>query len=84
MARTTHEYLLEKYGPTLTWQQASNETGIFWMTIRNMCLRGEIKTPRAGKKWVLTTKAIAEYLDGEAVPKETVVQFTKQGHRKIV
>ena len=60
---TTYEYLLQKYGTTLTFQQASEETGLFWQTIREMCLKGDIKTPRAGRKWVLTTKALAEYLD---------------------
>ena len=28
-----------------------------------MCQRGEIKTPRAGYKYILTTKAIADFLD---------------------
>jgi len=59
----TYEYLLQKYGARLTWQQASAETGIFWQTIREMCLRGEIKAVKAGRKWMLTTKALAEFLD---------------------
>ena len=62
---TTHEYLLQKYGTTLTFQQAAQELKLHWQTIREMCLRGEIKTARAGRKWVLTTKALAEYLDGQ-------------------
>ena len=60
---TTYEYLLNKYGPRLTWEQASEITGIYWSTIRTMCQRGEIKTPRAGYKYILTTKAIADFLD---------------------
>ncbi len=81
---STHEYLLQKYGVTLTFEQASAETGIYWQTIREMCLRGDIKTTRAGRKWVLTTKAIAEYLDNGA-PKETVVPIRgRTPHKKIV
>lgn len=60
---TTYEYLLNKYGTTLTFQQASKEIGVYWQTIREMCLRGDIRAARAGRRWVLTTKALAEYLD---------------------
>ena len=82
---TTHEYLLHKYGTTLTFQQASEEIGIYWQTIREMCLRGDIKAVKAGRKWILTTKALAEYLDGKK-GEETVISlgFTKKGHKKIV
>lgn len=82
---TTYEYLLHKYGVTLTFQQASEETGIYWQTLREMCLRGEIKTVKAGRKWILTTKALAEYLDGSTKQEEVVpVIRTGLGHRKIV
>ncbi len=81
---TTHEYLLQKYGTTLTFQQASEEIGIYWQTIRNMCLRGDIKAVRAGYRWVLTTKALAEYLDN-GTEKETVNPIrTRSGYTKIV
>lgn len=82
---TTHEYLMNKYGTTLTFQQAAEETGIYWQTLREMCLRGDIKTPRAGRKWVLTTKALADYLDGETQKEVEVITLrTGRGHRKIV
>jgi hypothetical protein len=83
---TTHEYLLQKYGTTLTFQQASEETGIFWQTIREMCLRGDIKTVRAGRRWILTTKALAEFLDNGKIKKEELgpVKMTGYGHKKIV
>lgn len=83
---TTHEYLLQKYGTTLTFEQASEEIGLHWQTIRVMCLRGDIKTARAGRKWVLTTKALAEYLDNSSKKEETVIPIaiTPNGHRKIV
>ena len=81
---TTHEYLLQKYGTTLTFQQASQEIGLHWQTIREMCLRGEIKTIRAGRKWVQTTKALAEYLDGVKKEKETVSPLNRGTRRKIV
>ena len=81
---TTHEYLLQKYGVTLTFQEASEETGIYWQTIREMCLRGEIKTAKAGRKWVLTTKALAEYLDN-AIKREAITPIRDYArHEKIV
>lgn len=81
---TTHEYLLNKFGSTMTFEQASKEIGLHKQTIREMCLRGQIKTIRAGRKWVLTSKALAEYLDHET-RKETVVPIkTGLGHKKIV
>lgn len=81
---TTHEYLLQKYGPTLTFQQASEITGIYWQTIREMCLRGEIKTPKAGRHWVLTTKAISDFLDNGVSDQKEIAQPTPFVKRKIV
>ena len=81
---TTHEYLLKKYGTTLTFEQASEEIGLHWQTIREMCLRGDIITVKAGRKWVLTTKALAEYLDGATKPEPIVCMRTKAAYRKIV
>ena len=82
---TTHEYLLQKYGTTLTFQQASKELHLHWQTIREMCLRGDIKTVRAGRKWVLTTKALAEYLDNSSSKEPTIsLGYTQKGHRKVV
>lgn len=80
---TTHEYLLQKYGTTLLFQQASEEIGIHWQTIREMCLRGEIKTARAGHKWILTTKALAVYLD-TVIEKTNINSTEKQDKRKWV
>lgn len=60
---STYEFLLEKYGVTMTFQQAKDELGLHEQTIRMMCQRGDIKTARAGRKWVLTSKAIADYID---------------------
>lgn len=80
---TAYEYLLNKYGVTLTFEQASEEIGLHWQTIREMCLRGEIKAIKAGRKWILTTKALAEYLDN-GVSTETIIQIPQGRHRKIV
>lgn len=85
---TTHEYLLQKYGTTLTFEQASQEIGLHWQTIREMCLRGNIRTPRAGRKWILTTKALAEYLDNSAQQEEqkevTRIPSKRVRHERIV
>ena len=81
---TTHEYLLQKYGTTLTFEDASKEIGVYWQTIREMCLRGDIKAVRAGRKWVLTTKALAEYLDNSKQENEVIPIRSRSSHKKIV
>ena len=60
---STYDYLLGKYGTTLSFQQAKEELGLHEQTIRMMCQRGDIRTARAGRRWVLTTKAISDYID---------------------
>ena len=80
---TTYEYLLQKYGTTLTFEQASREIGLYWQTIREMCARGDIRTVKAGRKWILTSKALAEYLDN-GKQEEAPRQALYARHRKIV
>lgn len=84
--KTTYEYLLQKYGTTLTWQQAAAETGMFWQTIQMKCRTGEIKTPKNGYRWILTVKALAEFLDNTSSkqPDPMPVQLARNGHPKIV
>lgn len=60
---TTYEYLLQKYGISLTFQQAAKELGLHWQTVRIMCARGDIPARKAGRKWVLTTRALATFID---------------------
>ncbi len=62
---TTHEYLLQKYGTVLTFQEAAKEIGVAWQTVRNLCLQNKMFALRAGRRWILTTKALADYLDGK-------------------
>jgi len=82
---TTHEYLLQKYGTTISFKDASKEIGLNWQTIRQMCLRGDIKTVKAGRKWILTTKALAEYLDNERQREEFVaISQGRSRYKKIV
>ncbi len=83
---TTYDYLLEKYGTTLTFQEASRELGLYWQTIRVMCARGDIQAIKAGRKWILTTKALALYLDNgkqEHIPIQTLYAKYSR-HKKIV
>lgn len=78
---TTYEYLLRKYGTTLTFQQAAEELGLYWQTVREMCARRDIPAIKAGRKWVLTTRALATYIDeGSQAP----VFTSRSGIRKIV
>lgn len=80
---TTYEYLLQKYGTTLTFEQASKELGLHWQTIRVMCARGDIPAIKAGRKWVLTTKALATYIDEGSQAPIIPPQRNRQ-YRKIV
>lgn len=74
---TTYEYLLQKYGTTLTFEQAAKELGLYWQTVRVMCARGDIPARKAGRKWVLTTKALAIFIDEGP---QTRIPFSS-GHR---
>lgn len=80
---TTHDFLLQKYGTTLSFEQAASELRLHPQTIRMMCQRGDIKTSRAGKKWVLTTKAIADFLDSTSVGKAAPLRVRKE-HSKVL
>ena len=79
---STHSYLLEKYGVTLTFEEAAYETGLYWQTIREMCARGEIAAIKAGSKWILTTKALAKFLDNG--PQKQVANIRQNLIKKIV
>ena len=81
---TTHEYLLNKYGATLTYQEASQVTGIHWQRVRNMCLRGEIKAVKGGRHWIITAKALADYLDGITATETMSMTKISRGYKKIV
>lgn len=80
---TTYDYLLQKYGTTLTFEQASKELGLYWQTVREMCARGDIPARKAGRKWVLTTKALATYIDEGSQAPIILPQRNRQ-YRKIV
>jgi excisionase family DNA binding protein len=59
----TYEYLLKKYGLTITFKEAAAELGVYWENIRKLCKRGDIAAQKVGKSWLLTTKALADYID---------------------
>lgn len=59
----TYAYLLKKYGLTISWKEAAKELGVYWETLRRLCARGEIPIEKVGKSWLLTTKALANYID---------------------
>jgi len=81
----TYEYLLNKYGTTLSFEQAAAELGLYWQTVREMCARGDIPAIKAGRKWILTTKALATYIDeGSQVPVYVPAPRSRSQIRKIV
>jgi len=59
----TYSYLLEKYGLAISWKDAAEELGVYWENVRKMCQRGEIRAHKTGRAWLLTTKALADYID---------------------
>lgn len=59
----TYDYLLDKYGLTISWEEAAAEMGVYWENLRKMCQRGEIRAQKVGRAWLLTTKALADYID---------------------
>lgn len=59
----TYQYLLDKYGLVISWKDASEELGVYWENVRRLCLQGEIKARKVGRSWMLTTKALADYID---------------------
>ena len=59
----TYAYLLEKYGLKISFKEAASETGVYWETLRRLCARGEIPIEKVGRSWLLTTKALADYID---------------------
>ncbi len=88
----TYEYLLKKYGLTLSFEEAGAELGLHFQTVRQMCQRGDIKATRRcdkGGKWILTTKALADYIDSVSLEKEKAVDIlpipkTGRGYKKII
>lgn len=81
----TYSYLLEKYGLSLTWEQAAEELGVYWENIRRMCRSGEIRAEKVGRKWMLTTKALADYIDRDRqIPDRKVVPISAGKKKKWI
>ncbi len=59
----TYAYLLKKYGLVISWEEAGEELGVYWENIRRMCAQGEIPIGKIGRSWLLTTKALADFID---------------------
>lgn len=80
----TYAYLLGKYGLTMTWEEAAKELGVYWENIRKLCKRGDIAAEKVGKSWVLTTRAIADFIDHGSISKraERLKHAQKQTKRQ--
>lgn len=59
----TYAYLLKKYGLIISWDEAAKELGVYWENLRRLCAQGEIPIEKVGKSWLLTTKALADFID---------------------
>ncbi len=79
----TYAYLLGKYGLIISWQEAAAELGVYWEQIRRMCAKGDIDTQKIGRSWLLTTRALADYIDhGPAVHQRAPADPPKQPRRE--
>ena len=68
----TYSYLLDKHGLKISFQDAAKELGVYWENLRKLCKRGDIDARKVGKKWLLTTKALADYIDHGPVQVQVV------------
>lgn len=48
-------------------KQASQETGLSYNCLRQMCLRGEIAHIRAGSKFLVNSEKLAEHLNASGI-----------------
>ncbi len=82
----TYSYLMEKYGLVISFRDAANELDVYWENLRRLCQRGEIKVQKVGRAWMLTTKALADYIDyglaGGSKGSNNVLNMEKSTGRK--
>ena len=64
----TYQYLLDRYGLTISFHQAAKELGVYWENLRRLCKTGDIRADKVGRAWMLTTKALADYIDQGPAP----------------
>lgn len=48
-------------------KQASQETGLSYNCLRQLCLKGEIAHVRAGTKFLINAEKLAEYLNSSGI-----------------
>lgn len=77
----TYQYLLDRYGLTVSFQQAGKELGVYWENLRKKCQSGEIRANKVGRKWLLTTRALADYIDHGPAQQ---VQAPRERGRKLL
>ena len=68
----TYSYLLDNYGLVISFQDAASELGVYWENLRKLCKRGDIDARKVGRSWLLTTRALADYIDHGPVQVQTV------------
>ena len=68
----TYSYLLDNYGLVISFQDAASELGVYWENLRKLCKRGDIDARKVGRSWLLTTRALADYIDHGPVQVQVV------------
>ncbi len=79
----TYQYLLDRYGLTISFRDAAQELGVYWENLRKKCQSGEIRANKVGRKWMLTTKALADYIDHGPVTPQQVQAPRERGKRVL-
>ena len=45
----TYQYLLDKHGLTISFQDAARELDVYWERLRERCRSGEIRAEKVGR-----------------------------------
>ena len=63
---TTYEYLMERYGVTMTTADVAEVLHRHPSHVRALCKQNELPGVRIGDRWHIPTAKLAEMLEGEA------------------
>lgn len=83
MNNLTAEKLIEKYGFTITPDQAAEVLGLAKDTVLRILQRKEIVARKSGSRWIISTEKFAEYLTGNEPEKAPPWKYVK-GQKLII
>lgn len=83
MNNLTTEKLIDKYGFTVTPEQAAEVLGLAKDTVLRILQRKEIVARKMGNRWIISTEKLAEYLTGSE-PEKAKPWKHEKGQKLIV